>query len=1172
MPALSAGTFADPPATVRPKYRWWLPVADTSDTELRRELGQIAQAGGGGVEVTAFPVPHATTDPVFGSRSYLDVNGWGTPKWRHRLQVIAEAARNDGLILDMAAGPAWPPVVPSVHNFNQPAAAQQLIYGAEFTDAGRSRDGALPPTTTNPPTVNTLACAPTAGGATDVRLASTAGLAVGDRITLGTGADLDAVTVERVGTSMGCTTAATDTAAGASIVSVTDVPDGLRTGDRIVIGSGAGEDVAAVTDLGSQSQKSTLYAAADTGATSVVVANDMNLQPGGTVVIGIGSDQETRTVTNVAHSNSGRPGTLTLDAPLEHAQARGAATATPSGGITVTPALPHRHPAGDLVRRYGGATATVVTPAAHPHPAGAPVVDTAKTTLVAVVAAQCGADCAPGGAAPQKLDRASVRDVTKLVDAGGGLHYTFPVGNGHPWVLLDFYRTADGRVQTTTAAEAPDYALDHLSARGADAMGDFWDQAIISRPTHPGRPPGLPLSAHSGGAIFEDSLELGYNETWTADFADRFRERRGYSVAPFLPALAGAAITRKGPVTPAFDFSDGTGDRVRWDYAQTWSDLYADRYLPALQRWTESHGMTLRAQPYGDPIDAAHAAEHIGIPEGEGLEFSGHDPDQLFKVIASGAYMSGAPVVSSECCAMAGKVWATTVAQNLATQLYPGMAGGDNQVVWHGFPYLTAPPGSGEQTRWPGFSYGGNTSFAEAWGPRMPQWSDMKAVNDHLARLSLVLRQGTPQFDVGVYYQNLGLAGQAGDRPETIIPDTSAMAGAGYTYGYVSPEFLKEPSATYSGGRLFPGRSGYRALLLNDQRTYRRDAADKILGLARQGLPIVIVGSDHPPTVTTPGYGPADDAVVRKDIDTLYSYIGDGRHHVARAAAQDDVPAALASLGVTAAAAHVGTGSGRILDVRRHTADADYYFLYNDSDTAADQTVRLTGDGAAYRLDTWTGRITSLGERTAGSHTVTVPVRLAAHDVMVIAVGRADRFGTPAAPPRTPGGTVAVQWLTSWDLTVDSWTPGRSGRPDDTAHTALGPITVTADAAGALPAWTRIAKSAGYPVDLADVAGVGTYTTRVRLGTLGHGAYLDLGAVVDTCRVSVNGHALPPLDSLDVGHVDIGRYLRPGDNTITVRVATPLINAVRVAPGTGAAGRQRTDNGLIGPVTLTSTR
>lgn len=358
---------------------------------------------------------------------------------------------------------------------------------------------------------------------------------------------------------------------------------------------------------------------------------------------------------------------------------------------------------------------------------------------------------------------------------------------------------------------------------------------------------------------------------------------------------------------------------------------------------------------------------------------------------------------------------------------------------------------------------------------------------------------------------------------------------------------------------------------LGDQQTYRRDAADKILNLARQGLPIVIVGSDHPPAVTTPGYDPAGTAAVQKDINTLYSYIGAGQHHVARAASQDDVPAALGSLGVTAAAAHVGSGSGQILDVRRHTDDADYYFLYNASDTAADQNLRLTGDGAAYRLDTWTGKVTSLAGRTDDSHTVTVPVRLAAHDVMVIAVGHNDRLGTPASPPSTPGGTATTQRLTSWDLNVDSWTPGPSGRPDDTAHTALGPITVNADNAGALPAWTHITKSGGYSADLADVAGVGTYTTHVRLGTLGHGATLDLGAVVDTARVTVNGHALPPLDSLDLSHIDIGRYLQQGDNTITVRVASPLINAVRVAPGTGAAGRQRTDNGLIGPVTLTST-
>src|SRR5262245_49663559 len=53
-PALTPGTFAQPPSTVRPKYRWWMPLAATDDDQLKLEINQLADAGAGGVEVTSF--------------------------------------------------------------------------------------------------------------------------------------------------------------------------------------------------------------------------------------------------------------------------------------------------------------------------------------------------------------------------------------------------------------------------------------------------------------------------------------------------------------------------------------------------------------------------------------------------------------------------------------------------------------------------------------------------------------------------------------------------------------------------------------------------------------------------------------------------------------------------------------------------------------------------------------------------------------------------------------------------------------------------------------------------------------------------------------------------------------------------------------------------------------
>ncbi|MFG1704367.1 CoA transferase [Nonomuraea sp. M3C6] len=146
-----------------------------------------------------------------------------------------------------------------------------------------------------------------------------------------------------------------------------------------------------------------------------------------------------------------------------------------------------------------------------------------------------------------------------------------------------------------------------------------------------------------------------------------------------------------------------------------------------------------------------------------------------------------------------------------------------------------------------------------------------------------------------------------------------------------------------------------------------------------------------------------------------------------------------------------------------------------------------------------------------------------------------------------PGPSV----LASWRLRVEDWRPG--GTPSETSR------LVHELALDRLAPWSDIP-------ELADVSGVGTYTTRVDLDWDG-GAYLELGEVTDTCRVTVNGRRLDPVDQVNPV-VDVGPHLRRGSNTIEVRVATPLGNRLRVADPAVYGGLARQAYGLVGPVRL----
>jgi hypothetical protein len=238
-------------------------------------------------------------------------------------------------------------------------------------------------------------------------------------------------------------------------------------------------------------------------------------------------------------------------------------------------------------------------------------------------------------------------------------------------------------------------------------------------------------------------------------------------------------------------------------------------------------------------------------------------------------------------------------------------------------------------------------------------------------------------------------------------------------------------------------------------------------------------------------------------------------------------------------------------------------------------------------MDAWTGEVSPIDTYRRQGDRVTVQLRLQANDATIVALagqapswGRAHvvsttadhasiRHGKVVLRDETPGsytatlsngrtvrGTIgalpAPVSLDRWHLSAEDWRPGASA-----TSTVKVPHELDLDG---LAAWPDIP-------ELQDASGVGRYTTTVTLGSGWQGAYLDLGEVYDTFRVTVNGRALGPVDQLDT-RVDLGRLLHPGTNTIGVEEATSLNNRMRVVDPSRLGTRPRRPYGLVGPVTL----
>ncbi len=823
----------------------------------------------------------------------------------------------------------------------------------------------------------------------------------------------------------------------------------------------------------------------------------------------------------------------------------------------------------------GGAAFDAAVPPPHSAPsgvaAGLPPV-TVTPVLEAVHAARISGSTS---ASPLVIEQATLTNVTAKV-SGGVLTWTAPSGGS--WVIIASWSRGTGMIERQAYYEGyfynftvpQSYVVDHFGAAGGNAIVQWWEQDLLTAETRA-------LFQQVGGNFFEDSLEFLTELHWTPKMLGEFRSRRGYPLTPYLPLVQGESAA-------VYTFEDAAvSDRIRWDYFQTLSDLFIDNHVTLLDDWAHTLGMKFRNQPYGAPLDTALVAASTGVPEGESLGFTGN-PDS-FRVMAAGRDLGQrSTILSSEMGAMLQAAYSMTIATEVTTA-NTGYALGVNQVRVHGFPYASSPSG-----QWPGFfpwaPLAAPINFSEAWGPRQPQWQFIGDWSGYMARTHQVLQSGTNKVDIAIYREQFDQTQTAGQF------DGAALADAGYSYHLLNWGLLGLPAAQARGGVLDPGGPGYQALVIANQETMLLDSAGKILGFARAGLPVLIVGA-LPAATTSFANAAASDAALARILAQLVQLPA-----VTRVATPADLPAALGRQHVAGSA--VPTGITGLLYARRVSDDASYYFLLNSTASPVSGTVALAGSGCPYAINPWTGTITPLGRydtRTSGY--VTVPVTAAAGEAVIIALAAPQHFGThtsarhavsadadvvagPAglnARVTAPGryqavldnGSSASAQVTSvpaapvvpsWAVRVEDWQPADPGGVEADAigtTKTIHNLTLTT-----LSSWQDIQ-------GLADVSGVGRYTATITLPAswrAADGAYLDLGSIgAGSAHVSVNGQDLGPVNQVHPV-IDLGAALRPGSNTLTVTVATTLLNRLRVTRPT-VYTQPRQDYGLIGPVTIT---
>jgi hypothetical protein len=823
-----------------------------------------------------------------------------------------------------------------------------------------------------------------------------------------------------------------------------------------------------------------------------------------------------------------------------------------------------------------------------------------RATLIAVMAYRCTQMPCPA-TGPVELDRSSLIDLTPAVtgkntagvlggtSAGDIRWIAPPAPPGAQWQLIAFWSRG--------VFAQPD----PFSEEGYTQLINSMETGLSAEVKE--------LMKANGGDLFYDSHSSDRgspDELWTNKMAEEFRSRRSYPLIPNLPAL----------YQDTFSFNDGSAPRVRNDLYAVRGDIWLEKQIAPLRTWVRKYNNVLRVQVEGEasmttPItDMVLAAAAVDRPEHENL-FVGDEVDNYLPM-ASANHMTGNPWYSTECCAALGQAYAETF-QDAIIRMHRSFVGGITKLVYHVYPYR-----DGATWKWPGYHNFGQAGFSNAWGPRNPFWVDARAYNDYLARNQQALTQGDAKTDVAVYMQNYLYPPSQGFKYRAW--GDAKLWEAGYTRDYLNPTMLELPNATVTGTRLAANGPAYKALIIDSEQGPPTDpvktsmpveVARKLLGYTRAGLPIIVVGT---PPDRTPGNTPQADPALRSIIADLLR-----ERSVSRVAHESDVPGKLRFLGIRPSAEP--NAPSPVLSIRRRDAATrtDYYFFYNQGiasppdeprtlfEPATGEPVErefsLEGRGQPYLLDAWSGKITPIVSYSSTGDRVTLRIRLSRDNAVLVALSeQSNRFGIAPAEVHVTkttadeavadqGGIVirasaAGTYTTTlsngrtvrsaigavpppidltqvkWHLSAEDWQPAN---PYATTFGAAATQTrrdrVDMDLAGLKP-WPEIPA-------LQSASGLGTYSTTFGLPATwtANGATLSLGEVFDTFTVMVNGRMIP-IDQISA-ESDIGPYLKAGQNSIIVRVATTLNNRLAKVDDNVANRGLVQPYGLVGPVRLT---
>lgn len=498
-----------------------------------------------------------------------------------------------------------------------------------------------------------------------------------------------------------------------------------------------------------------------------------------------------------------------------------------------------------------------------------------------------------------------------IVDLTGKITWDAPAGT---WTLIRMGHTSTGsgpHPSTSGGLECDKLSATAVNSHINNMYNPIWEDS-------PGK----------AGSTFKffllDSWEAG-RANWTPLMAEEFKQRRGYDLRPWLPALTGRII---GSIEET--------QRFHWDFRQTMAYLLAENHYGVFQKRAREKGMNLMAEGTGGYVSPVNDQllnyKYCGVPMGEfwfvktrEIDLDGPRP------VASAAHIYG---------------------QNLAA--CEAFTSRPEDAAWKGDPYALKP--IGDKAFCHGFNLFCFHRYAhQPWLDRKPGmcmgkwgmnfertitwWNQGGAWIDYLSRCQALLQHGRFYADLCYFY---------GEGASVFFRqiDLKPTVPKGYDYDVCNADAILNLMETKDGRVATPSGMSYRVLILPELDRMTLPLLQKIAKLVHGGATVYGPKPLRSPSLS--GYPEADKKLTQLANEVWGNC--DGQTVTEHAYGAGKIVWGVPLEKVLGVPPDFSAAQGDFMSIHRKApqvgqADADVYFVSNQEQRAltVDCSFRVTG-------------------------------------------------------------------------------------------------------------------------------------------------------------------------------------------------------------------------------------